>query len=150
MYGTRDAGAIWENCYATCLTGIGFTQGISSPCCFNHPEWNVSVVVHGDDFTAVGSPNALNKFEEGMQKSFECKLKGRLGLRPEDCKEMRVLNRIVRVTDNGLLYEADPRHAEMLIRLLTWARPNQWLLQASKLSMKKQILIRSTPMPPQR
>ena len=116
MYGTRDAGAIWENCYATCLTGIGFTQGISSPCCFNHPEWNVSVVVHGDDFTAVGSPNALNKFEEGMQKSFECKLKGRLGLRPEDCKEMRVLNRIVRVTDNGLLYEADPRHAEMLIK----------------------------------
>ena len=29
---------------------------------------------------------------------------------------MRVLNRIVRVTDEGLLYEADPRHAEMLIR----------------------------------
>ena len=29
---------------------------------------------------------------------------------------MRVLNRIVRVTDEGLLYEADPRHAEMLIK----------------------------------
>ena len=29
---------------------------------------------------------------------------------------MRVLNRIVRVTEEGLLYEADPRHAEMLIR----------------------------------
>ena len=116
MYGTRDAGAIWENCYATCLTGIGFTQGIASPCCFVHPEWKVSVVVHGDDFTALGSPDALNKFEEGMQKSFECKLKGRLGLGPSDCKEMRVLNRIVRVNDQGLLYEADPRHAEMLIK----------------------------------
>ena len=116
MYGTRDAGAIWENCYATCLTGIGFTQGIASPCCFVHPEWQVSVVVHGDDFTALGSPDALNKFEEGMQKSFECKLKGRLGLGPSDCKEMRVLNRIVRVNDHGLLYEADPRHAEMLIK----------------------------------
>jgi hypothetical protein len=116
MYGTRDAGAIWENCYATCLTGIGFTQGIASPCCFVHPEWKVSVVVHGDDFTALGSPDALNKFEEGMQKSFECKLKGRLGMRPSDCKEMRVLNRIARVDDNGLLYEADPRHAEMLIK----------------------------------
>ena len=113
MYGTRDAGAIWENCYATCLTGIGFTQGIASPCGFVHPEWKVSVVVHGDDFTALGSPDALNKFEEGMQKSFECKLKGRLGMRPSDCKEMRVLNRLVRVDDNGLLYEADPRHAEM-------------------------------------
>ena len=72
--------------------------------------------MHGDDFTALGSPDALNKFEEGMQKSFECKLKGRLGLGPSDCKEMRVLNRIVRVNDHGLLYEADPRHAEMLIK----------------------------------
>ena len=29
---------------------------------------------------------------------------------------MRVLNRIVRITDDGLLYEADPRHAEMLVK----------------------------------
>ena len=73
-------------------------------------------MVHGDDFTALGSPHGLNKFEEGMTQSFECKLKGRLGTGPNDCKEMRVLNRIVRISENGLLYEADPRHAEMLIR----------------------------------
>ena len=29
---------------------------------------------------------------------------------------MRVLNRIVRVTEDGIRYEADPRHAEMLIK----------------------------------
>ena len=51
-----------------------------------------------------------------MQETVECKLKGRLGTGPEDLKEMRVLNRVVRVSDDGLLYEADPRHAEMLIR----------------------------------
>ena len=51
-----------------------------------------------------------------MQKSFECNLKGRLGTGCDDLKEMRVLNRIVRVTEHGILYEADPRHAEMLIR----------------------------------
>ena len=116
MYGTRDAGAIWENCYTTCLTNLGFIQGASSPCCFLHPKWNVSLVVHGDDFTAVGTPESLDKYEAGMQETFECKLKGRLGAEPDDCKEMRVLNRIVRVTDKGLLYEADPRHAEMLIK----------------------------------
>lgn len=116
MYGTRDAGAIWENCYSNCLTKMGFVQGASSPCCFVHHEWGVSVVVHGDDFTAVGSPEALDKYEKGMQQTFECKLKGRLGVRPDDCKEMRVLNRIVRVCDDGLRYEADPRHAEMLIK----------------------------------
>ena len=36
--------------------------------------------------------------------------------RDNDMKEMRVLNRIVRITPDGLLYEADPRHAEMLIK----------------------------------
>ena len=116
MYGTRDAGAIWENCYTTCLTNLGFEQGAASPCCFRHPEWGVSVVVHGDDFTALGTPEALSKYEAGMMKSFECKLKGRLGTGKDDLKQMRVLNRIVRITDDALLYEADPRHAEMLIK----------------------------------
>ena len=116
MYGTRDAGAIWENCYSSCLVNMGFIQGVSSPCCFVHPEWHVMVVVHGDDFTAVGSPEALDKYETGMQKTFDCKLKGRLGRGLDDCKEMRVLNRIVRVTDQGVRYEADPRHAEMILK----------------------------------
>ena len=116
MYGTRDAGAIWESCYSTCLVNLGFTQGTASPCCFYHPTWKVSVVVHGDDFTALGSPKSLDLFELGMQKSFECKLKGRLGTGKDDLKEMRVLNRIIRVDETGLLYRADPRHAEMLIK----------------------------------
>ena len=116
MYGTRDAGAIWESCYASALINLGFQQGGASPCCFYHAEWGVSVGVHGDDFTALGTPDGLEMYEQGMLKVFECKLKGRLGTAPNDCKEMRVLSRIVRVTDEGLLYEADPRHAEMLIK----------------------------------
>ena len=116
MYGTRDAGAIWEGCYTSCLVDMGFIQGAASPCCFNHPEWGVSVVVHGDDFTALGTTHGLDMYEQGMQKRFECKLKGRLGFDPGDLKEMRVLNRILRVTSDALLYEADPRHAEMMIK----------------------------------
>ena len=122
----------WENLSAACMVPAmrvpyGRTatalvwltwalSSVSSPCCFTHHEWNVKAVVHGDDFTAVGSPEALDKYEAGMQQSFDCKLKGRLGLDPEDCKEMRVLNRIVRITESGVLYEADPRHAEMTIK----------------------------------
>ena len=119
MYGTRDAGSIWEGCYTKCLVDIGFEQGVASPCCFWHPIWKVSVVVHGDDFTALGTPEGLNHYEAGMCKSFECKLKGRLGRKSGDLKEMRVLNRIVRINDRGLRYEADPRHAELLARSLS-------------------------------
>lgn len=118
MYGTRDAGSIWEGCYTKCLVDLGFEQGVASPCCFWHPIWEVSVVVHGDDFTALGTPEGLNHYEAGMCKPFECKLKGRLGRKSEDLKEMRVLNRIVRIDDHGLRYEADPRHAELLARSL--------------------------------
>ena len=47
---------------------------------------------------------------------FETKVRGHLGEGPGCIKEMKILNRVVRLTASGLLYEADPRHAEMLMR----------------------------------
>ena len=58
----------------------------------SNKAWGVSVVVHGDDFTALGKAEGLTKYEDGMAKTFECKLKGRLGRGENDLKEMRVLN----------------------------------------------------------
>ena len=118
MYGTRDAGAIWEQVYTDALVQMGFVQGVASPCCFHHPEWQISVVVHGDDFTALGTDASLQKYEDSMKAAFEIKLKGRLGSDPGDLKEMRVLNRIVRICPEGLLYESDPRHVELLAKAL--------------------------------
>ena len=51
-----------------------------------------------------------------MAKHFECKFKGRLGHGADDLKEIRVLNRIVRIVPEGLLYEPDPRHIELLAK----------------------------------
>ena len=34
VYGTRDAGQLWEDCYAQKLIDMGFIRGLSSPCCF--------------------------------------------------------------------------------------------------------------------
>ena len=34
VYGARDAGMIWEDCYAHVLVKTGFRRGIASPCCF--------------------------------------------------------------------------------------------------------------------
>ena len=55
MNGTRDAGAIWESCYSRALASLGFEQGKASPGCFYHRDWQVAVVVHGDDPTALGT-----------------------------------------------------------------------------------------------
>ena len=116
MYGTRDAGAIWETCYTEALLRMGFTQGAASPCCFYHKAWRVQVVVPGDDFTALGTQAGLDLYEQHMKASFEVKIKGRISDGPGDCQYMRVLNRIIRYTKSGLLYEPDPRHVELLIR----------------------------------
>ena len=34
VYGTRDAGMIWEDTYRAALEQMGFTAGRASPCCF--------------------------------------------------------------------------------------------------------------------
>ena len=41
MYGTRDAGAIWEETYAKALLQMGLTCGRASACCFHHEAWGI-------------------------------------------------------------------------------------------------------------
>ena len=76
------------------------------------------MVVRGDDFTAIGTSPSLDLYETAMAKAFEVKLKGRSGHGANDMKEMRVLNRVLRVVATGLRYEPDPRHVELLVRAL--------------------------------
>ena len=53
-----------------------------------------------------------------LTQTFEIKIRGRLGPEKQDDKHMRILNRCVEWGTRGLKYEADPRHAEILIREL--------------------------------
>ena len=117
-YRTRDAGAIWEETFAGALMAMGFVRGAASACCFYHPTRDIAIVVHGDDFTAIGEDEDLDWYEASLGKYFELKLRGRLGAGDKDVKEMRILNRILRIDSQGLKYEADPRHAEILIQSL--------------------------------
>ena len=115
VYGTRDAGMIWEETYRQCLEDLGFVSGRTSPRCVHHPEWKLSLVVHSGDFTALGGDASIDKLEAGPKASFEIKTRGRIGEHLPR-KEMRISNRIVTLTDKGILYEANPRHAELLVR----------------------------------
>ena len=138
MYGCRDSGAIWENVYSEVLKGLGFKQGVASPCCFHHRDLGISVVVHGDDFTALGTDTSLDYLEAGMKKHFEVKLNGRVGHGDGDSKSMRVLNRILRVCPEGLLYEPDPRHWEMLARAFDFSKETSQSLHSRRKKSPKQ------------
>ena len=95
--------------------------GLSNPCVFHHPSRDIAIVVHGDDFTALADDEQLDWYEAQLQKSFEIKIGGRLGEGCQGPQEIRILNRIVSVTPEGLQYEADPRHCDLLSSSLNLA-----------------------------
>ena len=95
---------------------MGFVRGKASACCFFHPENLAICVVHGDDFTFLGPDEVLDEIEEGMQRAFLCKIEGRIGSGARDLREARVLGRVIRWTPEGIRYEADPRHVDLLVR----------------------------------
>ena len=72
------------------------------------------MVVHGDDFTAIGTDADLDWYTSELDKVLEIKECGRIGEGTEET-EIRILNRIVRITPNGVRYGADPRHHDLLV-----------------------------------
>ena len=118
VYGTRDAGKLWEDTYTVSLENMGFKTGVANPCIFHHAEKDLLVVVHGDDFTTLGLDADIDWFERTLQESFEIKIRGRLGEGCSGPQEIRILNRVVSITPEGLTYEADPRHCDTLMSSL--------------------------------
>ena len=116
MYGTRAAADGWQEEYSTFLVeSLKFEQGVSSPCVFRHPTRNLVMSVHGDDFTTVGAKCDLDWLESEMTAHYELTIQPRLGPGDSDAKEAVILNRIIRWTEHGIEYEADPRQCEKLV-----------------------------------
>jgi hypothetical protein len=115
LYGTRDAPKRWEAYVAEVMRSLGFLRGKASPCCFFHPARSLRCVVHGDDFVLAGAPSELEWFKLAVGDSFLTKEVGTLGGGAGEVSELRILNRVVRWGPEGVTYEADPRHADILM-----------------------------------
>jgi hypothetical protein len=89
MYGTRDAAMNWATEYGETLKQAGFVQGKSSACLFYHKARDVAVMVHGDDFVAVGDPKYLAETEAALSKKYKIKTE-MLGADEGDLKEIKV------------------------------------------------------------
>lgn len=114
MYGTRDAAHNWERKCVSWAKSVGFIQGVASPCVFFYTVREISMVVHGDDFTVLGYESDLDWVREPISSEFEVKFRGRLGPEAGDMKSIRILNRIVEWKEDGIYYEADQRHIDIL------------------------------------
>ena len=81
---------------------------------FHHAGRRIRALVHGDDYVASGSSADLEWFEAELMKAYEIQTQ-RLGFAKGRPREAKVLNRILRCTEEGFEIEADPRHAELVI-----------------------------------
>ena len=115
MYGTRDAAQNWEAEYSSFLISIGFEQGVASPCHFFHRDRGIQTVVHGDDFSSLAADHELMWMKSKLEAKYQIKTKV-LGPDERDYKQVRVLNRVISWENGGITYEADPRHAELVIK----------------------------------
>ena len=77
------------------MTENGFTRGTASPCIFHHKTREITTVIHGDDFTTLGTESNLKWFENQLKQRLEIKMRGILGPDPSDLKQTTVLNRVV-------------------------------------------------------
>ncbi len=114
LYGTRDAAQTWDMEYTEMTTEAKFKQGAYSSCVFSHGERNIRAAVHGDDFTVLGRSGDLDWFRKVIDKRVEVKYEERLSRDREGA--VRVLNRVAISTKEGIEYEADQRHAEIIVR----------------------------------
>ena len=73
-------------------------------------------MVHGDDFFAVGNTKGLVAARKTLDKYL---LKVKVLGKGEDCvQEVRIFNKVIRRTDEGIELEADPGHAEIVMKEL--------------------------------
>ena len=64
LYGFRPAAAAWERLYSGKLIEVGFERGDSCGVVFYHLGRDLSLAVHGDDFTFCGLDEELKWFKE--------------------------------------------------------------------------------------
>ena len=107
MYGTRDAALNWSAEYSESPITSGYVQGRSNACLFHNAKLEVSVMVHGDDFVAVGSDKGLADARSTLESRYKLKVE-LLGNGPGCVSEVRILNKVVRHTPQGIELEADP------------------------------------------
>ena len=115
LYGFRKAASEWEKFYANQLEEGGFRRGSGCAVLFYHPERDLSMAVHGDDFVLCGYDEDLRWAADYIKGCFEVKVRAILGSGVKDDKEVTVLGRTVRWHPWGLEYEADDKHRRLLL-----------------------------------
>ena len=116
LYGTRDGAKCWENDYAAAMVAQGFKRGRSSACLFRNEKTGSMSFVHGDDFVVSGPESHLLELKRAIGQKYKAKVRAVLGPNENDDKSVIILGRVVEWKSHGVDLEADPRHAELILK----------------------------------
>ena len=84
---------------------------------YYHKSRNLQTLVHGDDFVTSGSREDAAWLKKALSQRFDIKT-AVVGRKEGEEKETIILNRIIRVKEEGWEYEADQRHGELIVKTL--------------------------------
>ena len=149
MYGTQDASHVWQQDYSNHLVKNRFKQGQAWTSVFRHDmmSWISKLLVHGDDFLVLEDKEGQEYMQKILKEKYEYRCDGEIGRNSGD--HLTILNRIVTFEkETGkVTHEADPRHAEMIIRTAEFYRTQRaWLHQRKK--KKASDVLASVGLPP--
>ena len=102
-----------------------FQRGRAASTIFYHPQTRVRVVLLGDDFTFAATESELRKARSKMSKWYDTEVRGIQDGGKRDVREMQILGRNVRWSDEGLEYEASDKHRQALMEGLALSKESK-------------------------
>ena len=111
LYGTRDAPQAWAEELERALVELGFVASKLQPSVFWNREKDLRVVVHVDDLLVEGGLAELRWLRDMLKDKYKIKS----AILEED-GELQYLGRSIRKTSQGIEWEADKKHVEILVR----------------------------------
>ena len=120
MYGTRDAASIWRDTWAEVLKDCSMKVGTACPAFFCSHDGALRSLCHGDDFGEVARRKQLQTFGKILQKRFEVKQTGHIGFSASNAKELKILNRAIKIDalNDEMTLEADTKLVEDVLETM--------------------------------
>jgi hypothetical protein len=145
MYCARDAPQILQEVVAEVMMRSGFKASLHHPSIYFHPERDIRVIAHVDDFLRAGDEVQMDWLYKELSLEYDLKVQKVSGDSRRN-QEAKFLNRTIRVTDEGIQIMGGEKHAQILLR--EWGMENCKGLDNPVGAPVKDVLEERIPMDP--
>ena len=114
VYGTRGAASNFESESTGALENSGFKCGRAVTCILHNEKRDISLIVHGDDFTILAKEKKFSGCANSSKK-YEVEMAMKEPLSEKE-SAIIILNRGVTWNSEGITVEGHQRHPEILVK----------------------------------